>query len=152
MGAPETLAELVRTLESKGLHEGLRLLNNRTPHRFTGIYRYDGDMLRNLHLVDALTPELRTGADVPMGDAYCAIVGDTREPLVFEDARRDVRFTHKERSPVVCYCGVLLRDERGEPFGTLCHYDVMPCEAPTHDIPLLEAAAPIVFQLLRTAR
>ena len=33
---------------SDGVHAALRYLNSRTPHRFTGVYRYDGDVLRNM--------------------------------------------------------------------------------------------------------
>ena len=39
------------------------------------------------------------------------------------------------------YCGVLLRDSEGAPFGTLCHFDLVPCEVPASEMPLMEAAA-----------
>ena len=31
----------------QGPHQGLEYLNSRTPHRYTGVFRFDGDMLRN---------------------------------------------------------------------------------------------------------
>jgi len=144
------LVELSRILESAGgLVAALRFLNGRTPHRFTGIYRYDGDMLRNVRLVDTFDERVTKGDDVAMADAYCAIVGERREDMMFSDAKNDPRFAHKPGSPVVCYCGVLLVDERGEPFGTLCHFDVKPCQAPTNDMPLLRAAAPQILRAIR---
>jgi hypothetical protein len=43
-----TAVEEVRArLEEDGLHGALALVNGRTPHRFTGVYRYDGEMPRN---------------------------------------------------------------------------------------------------------
>jgi hypothetical protein len=143
------LAEVAAMLAARRLHDALRYLNSRTPHRFTGVYRYDGDLLRNEALFDRFKPELRRGDDVAMCDAYCALVGERREPLEFEDARVDGRFEVKAGSPVVSYCGVLIRDEQDRPFGTLCHYDVMRCQERVSDIPLLEGAAPLVLACLR---
>lgn len=148
MGLRDVLTEFERKLRTLGLHEALRFLNGRTPHRYTAIYRYDGEVLRNLHLVDALAPEIRRGSDVPLGDSYCAHVGETKASVMFDDARNNVRVTPRPNSPVVSYCGVLLTDAAGQPFGSLCHFDTMRCETPNHDIPLLEAAAPLVFAAL----
>ena len=33
------------SLAEGGLREALRYLNRRTPHRYTGVYRFDGDMI-----------------------------------------------------------------------------------------------------------
>lgn len=140
-----------RILSEKGLHEALRFLNQRTPHRFTGVYRYDGDVLRNEHLFDLNAPEVTRGPDVPMVDAYCDMVRRTDEPIEFLDVRRDGTIAPKEGSPVVSYCGVLIRDEEGQPYGTLCHYDVKRCEERSSDMPLLEAVAPLVYRALGAA-
>lgn len=153
MAGSPIVDELQRVIAIGGVPAVLSFLNKRTPHRFTGIYRYDGAVLRNLALCDRSAPDLRRGDDVSMRDAYCALVQEARMggQLVFDDARTDSRQLHKPGTPVVSYCGVLLRDERGEPFGTLCHFDVQRCEAPAHDIATLRAAAPILFAFLRGA-
>lgn len=145
--------EFERTLDQQGVHAALRFLNARAPHRFTGIYRYDGDVLRNVGLVDKYEPALRTGDDVKMCDAYCALVRDLKVVggLEFVDASDDPRLAHKPDSPVVSYGGVLIHDEDGAAFGTLCHFDVKRCEAPFHDVDLLQAAAPMLFARLRRA-
>ncbi|HYF43383.1 MAG TPA: GAF domain-containing protein [Ramlibacter sp.] len=140
-------AEFRRQLRA-GVHAALRFLNSRTPHRFTGVYRYDGDMLRNMALFDRFEPDHQRGIDIPMANAYCANVGRTREPLEFANARLDGRFPYLEGSPVVCYSGVLISTPQGEPYGTLCHYDVRPCDPRTSDIPLLKAAAPLIYEAL----
>jgi len=131
-----------------GVHASLRYLNRRTPHRFTAVYRYDGEMLRNVALFDRSKPEEQRGADVPMADAYCANVGRNREPLEFADASADGRFPYLPGSPVVCYSGVLISSPEGVPYGTLCHFDILRCEPRTSDIPLLKAAAPLIYELL----
>jgi hypothetical protein len=142
------LKEVLRFLESGGIHEALRYLNSRTPHRFSGIYRYDGEILRNEALFDRDAPDVRRGDDVPMADAYCAIVGERRVPLEFGDIHTEYRITIKPGSSVVSYCGVLIESEDGAPFGTLCHFDLLPCEERINDIPLLEATAPYIFKAL----
>jgi hypothetical protein len=37
-----------QTLRRHGLREGLLFLNRRTTHRCTGVFRFDGDMLRSV--------------------------------------------------------------------------------------------------------
>ena len=142
------LDEVLKFLESGGVHEALRYLNSRTPHRFSGIYRYDGEILRNEALFDRDAPGLRRGDDVAMVDAYCALVGQSQQPLEFGDIHTDNPIAVKAGSPVVSYCGVLIRSEDGAPFGTLCHFDFLPCQERSSDIPLLEAIAPHIFKAL----
>ena len=62
------------------------------------------------------------------------------------------RSSHEPGSPVVSYCGVLLHDEASLPFGTLCHFDLKPCDAPAHDLELLIAVSPAIFRALRAAQ
>ncbi|MEJ5988535.1 hypothetical protein WG902_00950 [Ramlibacter sp. PS3R-8] len=145
------LAEFRAALRG-GLPSALRYLNGRTPHRFTGVYRFDGELLRNMALFDRFEPELQRGSDVPMADAYCANVGRSRQPLEFADAQGDGRFPYLSGSPVVCYSGVLISSPAGVPYGTLCHYDVQHCETRTSDIPLLQAAAPFIYDALEGQR
>ncbi|MHB8915671.1 MAG: hypothetical protein ACYC4K_07640 [Thiobacillus sp.] len=68
-------------LSSAGISAALGFLNARTPHRFTAIYRYDGDMLRNEYLYDQFHTEVVKGEDVPLAKAYCSIVAHTRSAL-----------------------------------------------------------------------
>jgi len=132
-----------------GVHSALRSLNGRTPHRFTGVYRYDDEMLRNMALFDRSDPDMQLGVDVPLANSYCANVGRTGEPLEFADAEGDCRFEYLPGSPVVCYSGVLISSPEGVPYGTLCHYDIRRCETRTSDIPLLQAAAPLIYEVLK---
>ncbi len=143
--------EFVARLDSAGVHDGLVFLNKRTSHRFTSIYRYDGEILRNVVFVDKLAPKSLKDGDAAIGDTYCALVRDAGlgDELLFDDVSLEARFPPIAGSPVVSYCGVLLRDEIGRPFGTLCHYDFRRCQAPSHDIELLRAAGSRLMVLLR---
>lgn len=141
----ELLVKLHRVLDEQGIVALLRLLNARTPHRFTGIYRYDPPILRNVHLVDAFDPETRRGDDVAMADAYCVMVGEERRSVVFDDALCDPRIAVRGNSPVISYCGTLLVTSDGRLFGSLCHYDVRRCEENVNDVTVLEAMGAAVM-------
>jgi len=149
MVADDPAAVFATILEQQGLHAALRFLNDRTPHRFTGVYRYDGEVLRNEHIFDAHDPDLQRGLDVPMFDAYCALVRQREQAVEFLDISSCTDVPIKGSSAVVSYVGVLIRDEQGNPFGTLCHHDVKRCETRSRDLPLLEAVTPLVHKVLR---
>jgi hypothetical protein len=147
----ESLAALVDELESvldgPGLHAGLRFLNARTRHRFTGVYRFDPPMLRNLCLFDRENPTLRFGGDTPMRETYCSLVGAELSPFSTPNAGEDARLTqHPARNSVIAYCGVPLMDADGQCVGSLCHFDVRPRLVPMEEVPLLELAAPLVLR------
>jgi hypothetical protein len=138
-------------LAQQGVHVALGYLNHRTPHRYTGLFRFDGDMLRNEVLFDRNQPGVRQGGDVPMALTYCALVGKQEAPLNILDAATDAQAQGVD-TPVISYCGVLIRDDHGQAYGTLCHYDMQRCQERTTDLPLLEAAAQLLYQHLHPRR
>jgi GAF domain-containing protein len=139
-------------LEHEGLHAALGFLNARTRHRFTGVYRFDPPMLRNLAMYDRENPKLKLGGDTPMRETYCSLVGARAAPFTTGDARRDVRLIeHPARQSVLTYCGVPLLADDGLCFGSLCHFDVRPRVASVEDIPLLERAASQVMRVVARA-
>lgn len=136
-------------LRAEGLHAALGVLNRRTEHRFTGVYRFAEPTLRNLLLFDRETPDVRVGADSPMEATYCSIVGEIESPFWTRDARGDARVAaHPARDEVISYCGVLLRTPEGERFGTLCHFDVRAREVPRRELSVLSAVAGLVVEHL----
>lgn len=134
-----------RALRQQGLRAGLHFLNRRTSHRYTGVFRFDADMLRSVALVDSWDPSIELGDDVPLAAAYCAHLYRTGEPLEVEDGSHDDRVGGMARSPVVSYCGAVIRDADGRPWGALCHFDPARCDSKESDMPLLIAAAAIIF-------
>ena len=145
----DTFLKFGKILATQGLHESLRFLNSRTPHRFTAVYRFDPPTLRNIALFDSESPGVTKGDDPPLSETYCSIVGQVQNSFTTEDTRRDDRLrTHPARNTVISYCGVLLRDREGRPFGTLCHFDLVPAEVPIREMPLMEAAAPMLMDVI----
>ncbi len=142
------IKEFKRILLSAGVHGALSYLNQRTPHRFTGIYRFDGDILRNEFLFDKYEPDTRKGDDAPMEATYCSLVGASRQPLEILDSATDARVIGVVVTPVVSYCGVLISNNDGEPYGTLCHFDMARCEVSSSDLPLLQTGAKLLFDRL----
>ncbi|MCB2376599.1 hypothetical protein LGH70_03340 [Hymenobacter sp. BT635] len=134
-------------LHRRGVPAALEYLNSRTPHRYTGLFRFDGGMLRNEALFDRNQPSVQQGEDTPMAATYCSLVGRGQAPVEILDAATDTQARGIE-TPVASYCGVLIRDAQGQPFGTLCHYDLQRCQERTTDLPLLEAAADMLYQQL----
>jgi hypothetical protein len=143
--------EFAALLAQHGVPAALKYLNGRTPHRYTGIFRFDGDTLRSEALFDRFDPSVAKGDDVPMLVTYCSLVGRQEAPLEINDAATDERYRGAVDTPVVSYCGVLIRDATGRAFGTLCHYDLQRCQERTSDLPLLEAAGALLYQQLHPA-
>ncbi|SMB84890.1 GAF domain protein [Hymenobacter roseosalivarius DSM 11622] len=143
------IGEFTSVLQQHGIHTALQYLNSRTPHRYTGVFRFDGDQLRNEALYDRRDPaNVQQGPAAPMEATYCALVGRQQAPLEITDATTDPRVKGVVDTPVVSYCGVLIRDSEGKAFGTLCHYDMQRCQERTTDLPLLEAAADLLYNQL----
>ncbi|MEP6916675.1 MAG: ATP-binding protein [Acidobacteriota bacterium] len=145
----DTLVKFEKVLDTQGLREALKFLNSRTAHRFTGIYRFDPPILRNLFLHDAENPATTVGEDAPMEATYCSIVGAFERPFTSDDTLRDDRLRdHPGRHDIQSYCGVLLRSHDHTPYGTLCHFDVVPCDVPVPELALMEAAAVRIMRML----
>jgi hypothetical protein len=142
------LKEFVNSLNKEGLHGALKYLNNRTPHRYTGIYRYGDKTLINIVKYDKYKDQVVTDEKVPLEVTYCSLVKELGQ-LDILDANTDERVKGKIDTPVVSYGGVLMEDEQGHPFGTLCHFDFKRCEDRTSDLPLLKSASTILFEYLK---
>ncbi|RZK32592.1 MAG: hypothetical protein EOO57_14820 [Hymenobacter sp.] len=56
------LTEFAALMQHHGVHAALAYLNRRTPHRYTGLFRFEGQVLRNEALVDGNQPLVRRAA------------------------------------------------------------------------------------------
>lgn len=141
----EIVSELNATLGTSGVHAFLRDLNARVQHRFTGIYRFDDPVLRNVRLFDRENPELEIGSDVPLRQAYCSILHRDNVPFTTGNARTDSRLPELlAQGDTIAYCGVPLGG-----YGALCHFDLQPRDTFPDEIPIMVAvAAPLLKQLL----
>src|SRR5215210_6409425 len=110
-------------LKLKGIHAALHLLNGTTPYRLTGVYRFEGGLVRSVALFDRKNPHLLVGVDVPWQDSYCRLAEEDGARYEILDAPHDPRLTtHAARATVQAYVAVLLKMPNGSPLGTLCHY------------------------------
>ena len=141
--------EITSMLDRGRLHDALRFLNERTRHRFTGVYRFDPPLLRSLCLFDRENPAVTLGGDTPMRESYCSIVGSGAAPFGTAHAGRDGRLAgHPARGVVLAYCGVPLVLPDGSCAGSLCHFDPRPRLVPRREVPLLECAAGLIAAAL----
>jgi GAF domain-containing protein len=148
---PSIVGKFRTILERQGIHDALRGLNGRTAHRYTGVYLLDPPFMRSLHLVDVQRPHLRKGEDVPTRATYCSLLIQKGANLAFEDSLVDgaaLTAGHPAREEVRAYAGVLLSDPSGLPFGTLCHFDEVPCDFSRDELALMESIAPFVVRAL----
>lgn len=134
-------------LFTSGVHEALGYLSHRTPHRYTGIYKFNGEKLDNIALYDSYNPKILKGEDAPLATTYCSLV-KKQNKFEITDAETDMRVKGTIITPVISYCGVLIKDLDGKPFGTLCHFDMRRCEETSLDFPLLEEAAQLLYSYL----
>ena len=148
---PESLSSLTEfraRLAGGGRRAGIELLNQRTSHRFTGIFQFAGEFLKCIELVDKWDWTVRRCDDVPIGSAYCAHLQRTGEPLVVADGTVDVRVPWMRNKPVTSYCGAVIETPAGQPWGALCHFDMSPCESNAGEVDLLVAAARLLWPAL----
>jgi len=136
----------------EGLAAGLEQLNRRVPHRYTAVYRLEGNLLRNIELIDKaheVTPEFL--AEVPLGTSFCQYVLRDGLFLTSNSAQDDRLDGHPYQGVMVAYHGVPIMDSTGALFGSLCHFDVE--EQPLSDLEFehLKAVARVIRPLLDDA-
>lgn len=145
-GPTNELLNFAELLSQYNLHAALTYLNSRTPHRFTAIYKYDGEVLRNLCLVDKYDPEVKLGVNALLVNTYCSRLSTQLSLNMLAHIPNDYP---KVAGFVEAYGGVLISDENGNPFGSLCHFDSKRCEVNRNDMPLLKQAAPLIYKYLQ---
>jgi GAF domain-containing protein len=133
------------TLEAGGLGAAMRWLNERVPYRYTAIFAFEGEMLRNVCLVDKENPNITKCSDQPITESYCMYVHRTRQPFATEQAALDKRVEgHPKRGSVQCYYGIPLFDAQGKMVGTVCHFDSMPVRITEGVAEALDDLAPLI--------
>ena len=148
----DAVAGLQAALEREGVRGALRYLNQRTRHRYTGIYRFDPPMLRSIVLYDRENPALEVGSDTHIEQSYCSLVRNEERLVTIADADDDPRVAaHPARARYQAYCGTPVRDREGRCVGSLCHFDARPRLVPDSELPLLEHAAALLTPYCATA-
>jgi GAF domain-containing protein len=137
------LRRLRATVAEQGVRAGLQYLNGLTGHRFTALYRFEGETLRNAEFFDRENPSVTTTEAIPVLASYCVFVRDAGAPFHTDSARDDDRLgDHPKRTVIQSYCGVPLRDTEGRMFGTICHFDFAATGITRENLELMEEIAP----------
>ena len=128
-----------------GIRSVLIYLNRLSNHRFTALYRFDVDQLKNVYFFDRERPDVETCPDIPIMASYCVFVRDSGNMFVTLDSMEDERVTdHPKRFEVRSYCGVPLVGEDGRAFGTICHFDPQPLSISDENVELMEGVADLL--------
>jgi GAF domain-containing protein len=123
----------------------MRWLNDRVPYRFTAIFAFDGDMLRNICLIDKENQNIANCSDQPITDSYCTYVYRSRASFSVEETLLDGRVAHHpKRESVQCYYGIPLFGSEGKMLGTVCHFDNMPIRVTEDVANVLDDLAPLI--------
>ncbi len=128
-----------------GIRAALMFLNSLTDHRFTALYRFDEEIVRNLYFFDRLNPDVELSVDVPAMASYCVFVRNSGQPFIISNAPLDSRLEgHAARYEVQSYCAIPLLDMGGRMFGTICIFDYFPLPIEAGVVELMESIAPLV--------
>ncbi|HEY1656817.1 MAG TPA: GAF domain-containing protein [Candidatus Sulfotelmatobacter sp.] len=131
-----------------GLWAGLQWLNSRAPYRFSAVFAFDGDMLRNVCLVDKEDADVKTCGDQPILNSYCTYIHRSGQPFSVENSNLDSRVAdHPKRPSLQSYYGIPLVDPDGKMLGTVCHFDAaaVPVNADAADV--LDDLAPLITEM-----
>lgn len=134
----------------EGLPAALEQLNRRVTHRYTAVYRLEGELLRNVALADKAgetRPEYLM--EVPIGTSFCQFVLRDGLFLTSNSGNDDRLNDHPYKGVMVAYHGVPVPGENGALLGTLCHFDVQ--EQPLSDAEFahLKAIAQVIPPYLK---
>ncbi len=142
---PQALSTLENILQTQGLAAGLQFLNDRVPHRFTGIYRVEGEVLHNVAVIDKQkSGDIGFLMQVPLGDSFCQFVLRDGQ-LITTDSARDARVDASPFKGVMgSYVGLPLAVVPGELFGTFCHFDFEPQPLDDSEFEFLTQAARVL--------
>jgi GAF domain-containing protein len=142
--------QLQTVLARDGTRAALAYLNSLSGLRFTSLYRFEGERLRNITFFDRQAPEQETCETIPVMASYCVFVRDSGTRFATTASIEDRRLDgHPKQAHVQSYCGVPLLDREGRMFGTVCHFDFGPGTVSELDVSLMEHLANLLQPSLR---
>ena len=141
-GAAKTFQTILR---AEGLFAAMRWLNDRVPYRYSAIFRFDGEMLRNICLIDKNNPNISNCPDQAITESYCMYIRRSGQAFAVEEALQDKRVEgHPKRRSVQCYYGIPLYGAKGRVLGTVCHFDNLPVRVTEEIASALDDLAPLI--------
>jgi hypothetical protein len=98
---PNAVTTFRQLLRTEGVRAALRFLNSISSHRFTALFRFEGDTLRNLHLIDRDNPQVERCPDLPVLESYCIYVRNSAKPFLIDNSLHDERVEGHPKRQVV---------------------------------------------------
>lgn len=144
---------LESVLADQGLQGGLAWLNARVSHRFTAVYRVDGEVLRIVGIVDKLGKEpIPRLHEIPLDLSLCQY--SIRDgSFVSNDTGADRRLDGNPYQDLFgSYVGISLDKTPGITGFTFCHYDLVTHELPSGEFDFLMQAVHLLPPYARLAR
>ncbi len=134
-------------LRADGLFLAMRWLNDRVPYRYSAVFRFDGDVLHNLCLIDKDNPKITTCPDQPITESYCLYIRRSSEVFSVEESLVDGRVEdHPKRRNFQCYYGIPLYGAKGQLLGTVCHFDSSPVRVTEEVASALDDLGPLIAE------
>ncbi|QTD46602.1 guanylate cyclase [Ottowia testudinis] len=129
-------------LDQGGLPAGLKFLNDRVSHRFTGVYRLQGGTMHNAGLIDKrgeIAPDALLA--VPLTSSFCQFVLRDGVFATGLSGSDDRLAGHPYQGVLNSYVGLPLTRTGDDLQGTLCHFDFEPVQVPEPEFDFLRKAA-----------
>jgi hypothetical protein len=134
-------------IAADGLWAAMRSLNAASPYRFTAVFGFDGDLLRNFCLVDKENANVKSCADQTIAESYCIFIHRAAAPFSVEYALRDARVNgHPKQGSFQCYYGIPLLGRNGKLLGTVCHFDKEAVPVSGDVVMALDDLAPVIAE------
>ncbi|SFP31711.1 hypothetical protein SAMN05443579_110157 [Variovorax sp. PDC80] len=137
-----TADSVLSLIQAQAFEHALRALNAAVPHRFTAIFKVDGDQVRNVLLIDKLgQPRPERFAVFPLADSFCRFV--LRDAFLHvEDSSQEALLDGSPYQGMIrAYHAVALTLLDARVVGTLSHFDTAPQKLDDADFGLLVLAA-----------
>lgn len=143
----DLIQQLQTMIRWDGIQFSLQYLNSLSQHRYTGLFLFDGETLKNTFIFDRQSVVQNLFPEKLTNHSYCLSVKESGQPFQVDNAVLDQRVSdHPSRDIVRSYCGVPLRDREGTVFGTLCHFSPDPCHSKDDEIPLMQTFAGVLLE------
>lgn len=144
----DDIAKFKAVLADHGVPGALAFLNRRSPHRYTAIYKLDGDVMLNVGIYDRLGQVASPLPPTPRDHSLCSYV-QPAQAFVSEDVLTDARLaTHFQRGLINAYVGLPLSRGPRHLYGTLCQMDPQAQHLPDGEYRFLEMIAPLLLDHL----
>lgn len=139
----DAYSELEKILSGGDVRGALAFLNSLGKHRFTALFVFDDELLRNVFVYDRENPDLEALPDIiPVEASYCVFVRDTCRTFRVENSVVDGRVDgHPKQAVVQSYCGVPILLPDGSLYGSICHFDLDAIPFEEAQVDLLERVA-----------